>query len=220
MNWWFLLCFFPFCCLSQDLPNAMNAAEITDKLGLHALRHRNWYIQATCATSGDGLYEGLDWLSNQLKNQKWTRLPSSNVCVCALYGWVDVCVWERETHTATVLTQTLTDLRSLRPSLHSLRIWHGWLRLCLCVLGVHSKAFIFDMHVSRMYCVYVCMKASLSVCGLGMTLACLLYTHLSSRRSISQTVPWLCFLAAYCTMRGFHMAKKEPRLSEMNCSMK
>ncbi|XP_016092582.1 ADP-ribosylation factor 1-like [Cyprinus carpio] len=54
----------------QDLPNAMNAAEITDKLGLHALRHRNWYIQATCATSGDGLYEGLDWLSNQLKNQK------------------------------------------------------------------------------------------------------------------------------------------------------
>lgn len=50
----------------------MNAAEITDKLGLHALRQRNWYIQATCATSGDGLYEGLDWLSNQLKNQKWS----------------------------------------------------------------------------------------------------------------------------------------------------
>ncbi|XP_006876183.1 PREDICTED: ADP-ribosylation factor 1 isoform X2 [Elephantulus edwardii] len=43
---------------------------ITDKLGLHSLRHRNWYIQATCATSGDGLYEGLDWLSNQLRNQK------------------------------------------------------------------------------------------------------------------------------------------------------
>ena len=54
--------------VSQDLPNAMNAAEITDKLGLHSLRNRNWYIQATCATSGDGLYEGLDWLSNQLKN--------------------------------------------------------------------------------------------------------------------------------------------------------
>merc|ERR1712107_381551 len=52
----------------HDLPNAMNAAEITDKLGLHSLRNRNWYIQATCATSGDGLYEGLDWLSNQLKN--------------------------------------------------------------------------------------------------------------------------------------------------------
>ena len=50
----------------QDLPNAMNAAEITDKLGLHALRQRSWYIQSTCATSGEGLYEGLDWLSSNI----------------------------------------------------------------------------------------------------------------------------------------------------------
>uniref|UniRef100_A0A6N2KWV6 Leucine-rich repeat-containing N-terminal plant-type domain-containing protein n=2 Tax=Mesangiospermae TaxID=1437183 RepID=A0A6N2KWV6_SALVM len=53
----------------QDLPNAMNAAEITDKLGLHSLRQRHWYIQSTCATSGDGLYEGLDWLSNNIANK-------------------------------------------------------------------------------------------------------------------------------------------------------
>ena len=56
----------PRVCHKQDLPNAMNAADITDKLGLHSLRQRNWYIQATCATSGEGLYEGLDWLSGQL----------------------------------------------------------------------------------------------------------------------------------------------------------
>lgn len=31
----------------QDLPNAMNAAEITDKLGLHGLRQRTWYIQVS-----------------------------------------------------------------------------------------------------------------------------------------------------------------------------
>jgi len=72
----------------QDLPNAMNAAEITDKLGLHSLRQRSWYIQATCATSGDGLYEGnispmnhtrffgliqllgLEWLSSNLKRRQ------------------------------------------------------------------------------------------------------------------------------------------------------
>jgi len=53
----------------QDLPNAMNAAEITDKLGLHSLRQRAWYIQSTCATSGDGLYEGLEWLATTLRNQ-------------------------------------------------------------------------------------------------------------------------------------------------------
>ena len=50
----------------QDLPNAMNAAEITDKLGLHSLRQRCWYIQSACATTGDGLYEGLDWMSTSL----------------------------------------------------------------------------------------------------------------------------------------------------------
>ena len=54
----------------QDLPNAMSAAEMTDKLGLHGLRHRQWYIQACCATTGDGLYEGLDWLSATLQKRK------------------------------------------------------------------------------------------------------------------------------------------------------
>ncbi|KAF4707454.1 Thioredoxin domain-containing protein 9 [Perkinsus olseni] len=54
----------------QDLPNAMTAAEVTEKLGLHSLRHRNWYIQSACATTGDGLYEGLDWLSKTLANAK------------------------------------------------------------------------------------------------------------------------------------------------------
>uniref|UniRef100_A0AC34GGQ6 ADP-ribosylation factor n=1 Tax=Panagrolaimus sp. ES5 TaxID=591445 RepID=A0AC34GGQ6_9BILA len=26
----------------KDLPNAMNAVEVTDKIGLHTLRNRNW----------------------------------------------------------------------------------------------------------------------------------------------------------------------------------
>lgn len=50
----------------QDLPNSMSTAELTDKLKLNVLRNRRWYIQATCATQGNGLYEGLDWLSNEL----------------------------------------------------------------------------------------------------------------------------------------------------------
>ncbi|KAK2880082.1 hypothetical protein FQN49_000596 [Arthroderma sp. PD_2] len=51
----------------QDLPNAMSPAEITQQLGLQALTRRAWYIQSTCATTGDGLYEGLEWLSGALK---------------------------------------------------------------------------------------------------------------------------------------------------------
>ena len=53
----------------QDLPNAMSTAELTDKLGLHSLRQRNWFIQGACATSGEGLYEGLDWLAANTKKQ-------------------------------------------------------------------------------------------------------------------------------------------------------
>lgn len=53
----------------QDLPNAMQASEITEKLGLHSLKNRTWYIQATCATTGEGLYEGLDWLSGEIQKK-------------------------------------------------------------------------------------------------------------------------------------------------------
>ncbi|XP_046548661.1 ADP-ribosylation factor 2-like [Haliotis rubra] len=54
----------------QDLPNAMTVSDIRDKLALSNLKNREWYTQTACATSGDGLYEGLDWLSNKLKNRK------------------------------------------------------------------------------------------------------------------------------------------------------
>ena len=52
---------------NQDFPNALNVTEIMDKLSLH---YRNWYIQATYYTNGNGLHEGLDWLSNLLHKQK------------------------------------------------------------------------------------------------------------------------------------------------------
>eukprot|EP00930_Biecheleria_cincta_P016595 TRINITY_DN1343_c0_g1_i10.p1 TRINITY_DN1343_c0_g1~~TRINITY_DN1343_c0_g1_i10.p1 ORF type:complete len:204 (+),score=47.78 TRINITY_DN1343_c0_g1_i10:69-614(+) len=54
----------------QDLPNAMPAAEVTEKLGLQTMRNRQWFIQSACATTGDGLYEGLDWLSRTLSSKK------------------------------------------------------------------------------------------------------------------------------------------------------
>eukprot|EP01084_Bolivina_argentea_P073018 132533_1 len=54
----------------QDLPNAMSVKDITERLGLNQLRNRKWYIQSSTATTGDGLYEGLDWLSNTLNKKK------------------------------------------------------------------------------------------------------------------------------------------------------
>jgi ADP-ribosylation factor protein 1 len=54
----------------QDLPHAMTLSEITKKLRLHSLRDRQWFIQGCCATSGEGLYEGLDWLAAVLKAER------------------------------------------------------------------------------------------------------------------------------------------------------
>merc|ERR1712196_19065 len=54
----------------QDLPNSMTAAEVSDKLGLRNMQNRRWFIQSACATTGDGLYEGLDWLSRTLSSKK------------------------------------------------------------------------------------------------------------------------------------------------------
>ena len=53
-------------CNKQDLPNAMPVREVTERLGLHSLRYRKWYIFRTIATTGDGVYEGLEWLANEL----------------------------------------------------------------------------------------------------------------------------------------------------------
>merc|ERR1711992_400905 len=50
----------------QDLPDSMTAAEVAEKLGLQTMRNRQWFIQSACATTGDGLYEGLDWLSRMV----------------------------------------------------------------------------------------------------------------------------------------------------------
>ena len=51
----------------QDLPNAMGPSEIADKLALSSMRGRQWYVQSCCATTGDGLFQGLDWLSTARK---------------------------------------------------------------------------------------------------------------------------------------------------------
>ncbi|CAK7329963.1 unnamed protein product [Dovyalis caffra] len=53
----------------QDVPNAMSVSEVAEKLGLFALKQRRWHIQSSSATSGRGLYEGLDWLSNNISNK-------------------------------------------------------------------------------------------------------------------------------------------------------
>mmetsp|Transcript_6300 Transcript_6300/g.4741 ORF Transcript_6300/g.4741 Transcript_6300/m.4741 type:complete len:120 (+) Transcript_6300:321-680(+) len=50
----------------MDLPTAKNAAQISDAFCLHEIKHHEWHIQSCCALTGEGLSEGLDWLTNKL----------------------------------------------------------------------------------------------------------------------------------------------------------
>ena len=54
----------------QDLPRAAPADVIVDKMDLRALRGREWYIQPCSASTGDGLFEGLDWLHKALRDKR------------------------------------------------------------------------------------------------------------------------------------------------------
>ena len=49
-----------------DLPNSLSTQEITAQLNLHAIQTRSWAIFGSSFINGDGMYEGLDWLSNIL----------------------------------------------------------------------------------------------------------------------------------------------------------
>merc|ERR1712226_1320788 len=70
----------------QDLPGAMPTAEVSQKLGLSDMRNRPWFIQSACATTGDGLYEGLDWLSRTLASRKQRLFLLCATGGCSLEG--------------------------------------------------------------------------------------------------------------------------------------
>ena len=55
---------------SQDLPGALSDAQVAEGLGLSDIKSRDWAIFKTSAIKGEGLFEGLDWLSNMLKTKR------------------------------------------------------------------------------------------------------------------------------------------------------
>ena len=52
----------------QDMPSAVAPDKVAEALHLHTLRSHEWYLQPCSAVSGNGLYEGLDWLHRTLRD--------------------------------------------------------------------------------------------------------------------------------------------------------
>ena len=57
----------------QDMPKALSPATVTEKLGLHDLRGRTWHVRGATATTGDGLYEGMDWMADAVRRREQSR---------------------------------------------------------------------------------------------------------------------------------------------------
>ena len=51
----------------QDLPNAAQVFELVSDLEMDKYRDHPWHVQACCAPSGDGLYEGIEILSDMVR---------------------------------------------------------------------------------------------------------------------------------------------------------
>jgi len=50
----------------QDLPRALSADQLTDRLNIHSHGVENIRIQPACATSKIGIEEGFEWLANEI----------------------------------------------------------------------------------------------------------------------------------------------------------
>lgn len=51
----------------QDLPEALKPNEVAEGLNLASYSNFKWHVQGTVANNGDGIYEGLDWLSHTIQ---------------------------------------------------------------------------------------------------------------------------------------------------------
>lgn len=45
----------------------MSTDEVRERLQLDKFPGRRWHVQASCATSGEGLVEGLNWLAESIR---------------------------------------------------------------------------------------------------------------------------------------------------------
>jgi signal recognition particle receptor subunit beta len=54
----------------QDIPSAMSPKEVADKLELQQLKSHPWFLQGCVGTTGDGLYEGFNWLIKEMQKKQ------------------------------------------------------------------------------------------------------------------------------------------------------
>jgi hypothetical protein len=67
----------------------MQVQEISERLGLDRFRNRRWVIQGCSASTGDGLYEGMDWLARSANTRRW-RICLGEATAASRLDWSDM----------------------------------------------------------------------------------------------------------------------------------
>jgi len=77
----------------QDLPHSFSVSEVRERMDLDSsLSGRQWHIQPLCTTTGDGIYEGMDWLCSALMTVVMTDRFGLWCCVVCCVVLCVVCV--------------------------------------------------------------------------------------------------------------------------------
>ena len=53
----------------MDSSETMSSVKVSQLLGLQNIMDKPWYICASNSTTGEGLQEGVEWLTNQMQNR-------------------------------------------------------------------------------------------------------------------------------------------------------
>jgi ADP-ribosylation factor-like protein 5B len=56
----------------QDLKGAMSASELSEELELPSIMTHNWHVQSCCATKGEGLLDGMNWVAQNVRLKRKT----------------------------------------------------------------------------------------------------------------------------------------------------
>ncbi|XP_032554675.1 ADP-ribosylation factor-like protein 5B isoform X1 [Chiroxiphia lanceolata] len=59
----------------QDMKGCMTAAEISTYLTLSSIKDHPWHIQSCCALTGEGLCQGLEWMTSRIGVVKSFSIP-------------------------------------------------------------------------------------------------------------------------------------------------
>ena len=63
----------------MDAKEAMSSVKVSQMLGLEKIKDKPWHICDTNTTTGEGLSEGVEWLTSRIKHQIEAEKEPSHV---------------------------------------------------------------------------------------------------------------------------------------------